>query len=285
MQVIYPAHVIAAAAFYFARKFTHTHIEKGPDGREWWEQYGVRIEDLRGTPHATPPVAEDIVDVDVVLAMVDVYNSLPHLGYEGKYPPAIISPQISERGIPVRNGSATAATGDGKGSEGTERKTGLENGMMKKENIPDYQREDQEMSSPPPPPPPLPAAQESSRQPPRERSVNIPPPERGRSPTRRLHPINNNNNKESHGPHSPSWRNYSCSRSPSRGRSSERGSARHIDQYISPERRKLQQGDTYIPPLQQGRKRSFDEGEETTGRDKRQRSFSSEGEISEGEVR
>ena len=222
--------------------------------------------------------------------MVDVYNSLPHLGYEGKYPPAIISPQISERGIPVRNGSATAATGDGKGSEGTERKTGLENGMMKKENIPDYQREDQEMSSPPPPPPPppppLPAAQESSRQPPRERSVNIPPPERGRSPTRRPRPINNNDNKkESHGPHSPSWRNYSCSRSPSRGRSSERGGARHIDQYISPERRKPQQGDTYIPPLQQGRKRSFDEGEETTGREKRQRSLSSEGEISEGEVR
>ena len=57
MQVIYPAHVIAAAAFYFARKFTHTHIEKGPDGREWWEQYGVRIEDLRGTPtpHSLSP--------------------------------------------------------------------------------------------------------------------------------------------------------------------------------------------------------------------------------------
>lgn len=50
MQVIYPAHVIAAAAFYFARKFTHTQIPKNLDGKEWWEQYGVRIEDLRGTP-------------------------------------------------------------------------------------------------------------------------------------------------------------------------------------------------------------------------------------------
>ena len=54
MQIIYPAHVIAAAAFYFARKFTHTQIRKNPDGKEWWEQYGVRIEDLRGIRSKTP---------------------------------------------------------------------------------------------------------------------------------------------------------------------------------------------------------------------------------------
>jgi hypothetical protein len=49
MQVMYPPHVIAAAAFYFARKFTHTEVPRSADGKEWWEQYGVKIENLRGT--------------------------------------------------------------------------------------------------------------------------------------------------------------------------------------------------------------------------------------------
>ena len=48
MQIMYPPHVIAAAAFYFARKFTHTDVPRGSDGKEWWEHYGVRIEQLRG---------------------------------------------------------------------------------------------------------------------------------------------------------------------------------------------------------------------------------------------
>jgi protein BUR2 len=49
MQIMYPPHVIAAAAFYFARKFTHTELPHDVDGKEWWEQYGVKIENLRGT--------------------------------------------------------------------------------------------------------------------------------------------------------------------------------------------------------------------------------------------
>jgi hypothetical protein len=48
MQVMYPAHVIAAAAFYFARKFTQAEVPKGANGKEWWEDYGVKIENLRG---------------------------------------------------------------------------------------------------------------------------------------------------------------------------------------------------------------------------------------------
>jgi len=54
MQIMYPAHVIAAAAFYFARKFTHTEVPRGSDGKEWWEQYGVNIELLRGKNHHFP---------------------------------------------------------------------------------------------------------------------------------------------------------------------------------------------------------------------------------------
>jgi hypothetical protein len=48
MQIMYPPHVVAAAAFYFGRKFTQTKVPRNADGKEWWEQYGVKIENLRG---------------------------------------------------------------------------------------------------------------------------------------------------------------------------------------------------------------------------------------------
>ena len=48
MQIMYPPRVIAAAAFYFARKFSGTEIAKEEGSVEWWEEYGVRLEDLRG---------------------------------------------------------------------------------------------------------------------------------------------------------------------------------------------------------------------------------------------
>jgi protein BUR2 len=50
VQIMYPPNVIAAAAFYFARKFTHSDVPRNPEGKEWWEQYGVKIEPLRGIP-------------------------------------------------------------------------------------------------------------------------------------------------------------------------------------------------------------------------------------------
>ena len=79
MQIIYPAHVIAAAAFYFARKFTHTQIPKGSDGKAWWEQYGVRIEDLRGIPPKIPlpgnPLAPETLSWNLLIniCFVDEY--------------------------------------------------------------------------------------------------------------------------------------------------------------------------------------------------------------------
>jgi hypothetical protein len=54
MQVMYPAHVIAASSFYFARKHTQTMVPKSPEGKEWYEEYHVRLEDLRGTKHLKP---------------------------------------------------------------------------------------------------------------------------------------------------------------------------------------------------------------------------------------
>lgn len=54
VQIMYPPNVIAAAAFYFARKFTHTEVPRSPDGKEWWEQYGVKIEALRGISDICP---------------------------------------------------------------------------------------------------------------------------------------------------------------------------------------------------------------------------------------
>lgn len=46
---MYPAPVIAAAAFYFARKFTNSDVPRDAEGKEWWEQYGAKIEHLRGS--------------------------------------------------------------------------------------------------------------------------------------------------------------------------------------------------------------------------------------------
>jgi hypothetical protein len=48
MQIMYPPRVIAAAAFYFAKKFIGTEIPKEEGAKEWWEEYGVDLEDLRG---------------------------------------------------------------------------------------------------------------------------------------------------------------------------------------------------------------------------------------------
>lgn len=50
MQILYPPEVIAAAAFYFAKKFTKTTVPASSDGKEWWETYGVKLDDLRGIP-------------------------------------------------------------------------------------------------------------------------------------------------------------------------------------------------------------------------------------------
>ena len=50
MQLLYPPEVIAAAAFYFAKKFTKATVPPSPDGKEWWETYGVKLDDLRGNP-------------------------------------------------------------------------------------------------------------------------------------------------------------------------------------------------------------------------------------------
>jgi protein BUR2 len=54
MQVMYPAHVIAASSFYFAKKHTQTIIPKSPEEKEWYEEYSVRLEDLRGTKCIKP---------------------------------------------------------------------------------------------------------------------------------------------------------------------------------------------------------------------------------------
>ena len=50
IQIQYPAHVIAAAAFYFARKFTATVLLPRLGDKEWWEEYGVKLEDLKSIP-------------------------------------------------------------------------------------------------------------------------------------------------------------------------------------------------------------------------------------------
>ena len=99
MQIMYPPRVIAAAAFYFARKFTGTEIPKEPDSKEWWEHYGVKVEHLRGISSL-----KERVDVDAVMMMVETYSALPQLRYQGKYPPSMVSPPETGKETPQQNG-------------------------------------------------------------------------------------------------------------------------------------------------------------------------------------
>ena len=98
MQIMYPPNAIAAAAFYFAKKFTQTEIPRSPDGKEWWEQYGVKIEQLRGI------VLRNRSDIDSVMVMVDIYNTLPQLQYQYKYTSSIVSPPETAKATPIHNG-------------------------------------------------------------------------------------------------------------------------------------------------------------------------------------
>ena len=196
--------------------------------------------------------------------MVDVYNALPHLGYDGKYPPAIVSPQDTGRHTPQKNGAGIKET-EINHSENID-KSGLENGDKV-----DSPAQPMELSPPPtaaPVPPPL------REPPPPRRDENTRRDERGRSPTLR--------ERDSHRLHSPI---RGCSRSRSRSRvsrgrshSGERGERGYVDRDGSPYR-SGPRVDTYIPPP---RKRSL-EGDSSAGREKRIKS--SDDEMSEGEVR
>lgn len=202
--------------------------------------------------------------LDVVLAMVDVYNALPHLGYDGKYPPAIVSPQDTGRDTPRKNGAGIKER-EINHSENMD-KSSLENGD--KADTPGQPME----LSPPPTVPPAPPPPREPPQPHRDEITRR--DERGRSPTLRA--------RDTYRPQSP-IRDYSRSRSRSRGSrgrsySGERGKQRHIDRDDSPYRRGPRI-DTYIPPP---RKRSSDE-DSSGGREKRIRG--SDDEMSEGEVR
>src|SRR5947207_13598849 len=90
-----------------------------------------------------------LLTLDVVLAMVDVYNALPHLGYDGKYPPAIVSPQDTGRHTPQKNGAGIKDT-EIHHSDNID-KSGLENGDKG-----DSPGQPMELSPPPTAPPVLP---------------------------------------------------------------------------------------------------------------------------------
>jgi hypothetical protein len=251
MQIMYPPHVIAAAAFYFARKFTKTEVTRGMDGKEWWEIYGVKIENLRGM------VLCNGFDIDAIMLMVDTYNTLPQLKYQGKYPPSMVSPQEAaqhsaeeNRGSPMQ----VVSTEEIRAAFTTENGNAIGN-------------EDPEASKPP-----IPKASSPERAPPSSSPVRV---DRGRSPRPR------NRGMDSYRPRSPDQ--YRSQSRGSRSNShSKRGShARsRVDRYVSPERRfSGRERDVYIPP----RKRSYDDNS-PRGRDKRRRSIP-EGDMSEGEVR
>lgn len=245
MQIMYTPHEIAAAAFYFARKFTQTEIPKGPDGKEWWEQYGVKIEHLR----------------DAVMMMVEVYNTLPHLHYHGKYPSSMVSPP-DHHGHKQHSHQNGTVSGDIEMTDAAP-STSADNSQ---------QPPDEKMASPKPTP--------SQNESPRSTRIKSPSPrERGRSPTRAPRDTDANGSSR--------YRSSSRSRrSHSRGgRSRSHSHGRHapriIDRYVSPV--KPRERDTYIPPQRSPRKRPNEGISPNRGREKRRRS--PDDEMSEGEIR
>jgi len=123
---------------------------------------------------------------------------------------------------------------------------------------------------------------ESKAASPRSKEPSFPSPSRRRSSTSSARP-----DRESYRPPPPRGRDSYRPRSPDRQRSHSRGSrsrsrgryqSRPGDRYVSPVRRRSR--DVYIPPHP---KRSIDE-DSSRGREKRRRD-STDGDISEGEIR
>jgi len=247
IQIMYPPHVIAAAAFYFARKFSRTNLSKGPDGKEWWEEYGVKLEDLRGIL-----LESHMLTIDAVMLMIETYKELPTLKYSGKYPQSIVSPPETGKATPHLNGAE-------KPLEQIEKSVEESNGTRKSSEALEVKSSPPKSTSPRPSPPP------------RRRSTVS--PARGRSPPRRI--------IDSYRPGSP--RSGRSAEHRSRSRGNGRRPSLPVDRYSSPDIRSRDFGskvDTYIPPA---RKRSIDDAETTQGREKRRKS--EDGEMSEGEIR
>ena len=257
MQLIYPAHVIAASSFYFARKHTQTIVPKGPDGKEWYEQYHVKLEDLKGS-HSNKALFKADIGKDAVMIMVDIYRTLPHLKYQGKYPSHISSPATGQN-TPQPNGTANP--------ENTYR----------------------ELSTSPLAPPNPAEKKISPLQSPSRKNRDIIPSvlrhETSVSPDRkRGRSMERQNSRSRIDSYRPQQREKSRSRSRGHGGPPRKSS---IDRY-SPERNRRGQMDNYVHAPQRPRKRSVDENaRESYGREKRRRDEERREaeEISEGEIR
>ena len=250
MQVMYPAHVIAAAAFYFARKFTQTEVSKCADGKEWWEDYGVKIENLRGTALSLTGLM-----LDSLMMMVELYEMLPQLQYQGKYPNSMVSPNETGKDTPQHNETTLQediSQENGSKTENLESKT-EENGTSNQEN-----RDISPAKSPP-------AADSPNR---RRSSITSLRDDRGRSPRRKI----------------DSYVPSRDSRSSDRRPSDSRGRGSSYSRYVSPEKRR-RSGDYYHPhgDYSSKRRRSIHDGEPDSSPEKRRKS--DEGEMSEGEIR
>jgi hypothetical protein len=200
------------------------------------------------------------------MMMVETYNTLPQLTYQGKYPQSVVSPPASGKKTPHQNGSnSTEPTDLEMKDAGASQRTPIhENQSAANENKP-------------------PETAESKATSPRSKASSIPSPSsRRRSSVSPARP-----DRDSHRSRPPRSRDSYRPRSPDRYRSRSRGSrsrsrgryhSRPSDRHVSPARRRSR--DTYIP---HHRKRSYDEGS-PRGREKRRRS-SLDGEFSEGEIR
>jgi hypothetical protein len=199
------------------------------------------------------------------MMMVETYNTLPQLTYQGKYPQSVVSPASSEKNSSHQNGSTSTDQPDlgMKDAGASQNTTEVENPSL---TIGDKS----------------PEIIESKATSPRSKQSSFPSPSRRRSSTSSARP-----DRESYRPPPPRDRDSYRPRSPDRHRSHSRGSrsrsrgryqSRPGDRRVSPERRRSR--DVYIPPHP---KRSIDE-DSSRGREKRRRD-STDGDISEGEIR
>jgi len=188
--------------------------------------------------------------------MVELYELLPQMRYQGKYPHSVISPQDTQQHTPQPNGAD-----EEKKTESLK----TENGTPRKES---------ETPNPIASSPPKSSMRESGSAG-GKRDVSPATIHRDRSPqllnsSRPPSPTRDADRYERRGSNSRTRHrgNYESYYSPSRGRDGRR------DSYVP------RRVDTYIPP---DRKRSFGP-DSPSGREKRRRS-EDDGEISEGEIR
>jgi hypothetical protein len=187
------------------------------------------------------------------MMMVELYEMLPQLQYQGKYPNSMVSPYEPKQHTPPQDEPSSQENVFQNGANPENAESKKENGTSKEDNGDSKEDESTKSSN----------LEDSPVRP--HSSIPSPRDERGRSPRRKI---------DSYVPRRDS-------RSSGRRRSNSRGRRDSYNQYLSPEKRR-RAGDSYSHDYPSKRRGSIQRADYESPERKK---TSDSGEMSEGEIR